>query len=96
MPATNMHHVVPKVTYYTVAAILGVLLVITAAAARVDLGGWNVPVALAIATAKAALIVLYFMHVRYGSPLVRLFAAGGFLWLAIMLTFIAADVVHRR
>jgi cytochrome c oxidase subunit 4 len=87
--------VVPKSTYYIIAAWLGVLLVLTVAVSFVNLGHWNVPIALAIATIKATLIVLVFMHVRYGSPLVRLFAAGGFLWLAIMFAFIAADVLVR-
>jgi cytochrome c oxidase subunit 4 len=90
-----MNHVVPKSTYFTIAAWLGALLVVTVVAAQINLGVWNVPIALAIATIKAMLIVLFFMHVRYGSPLVRLFAAGGFLWLAIMLAFLAADVLNR-
>ena len=90
-----MHHVVPKSTYFLVSVVLGVLLVLTVAAAQLNLGHWNVPIALAIAIAKAALIVLYFMHVRYGSPLVRLFAAGGFFWLLIMLAFVMADVQAR-
>ena len=90
-----MHHVIPKSTYYVVSALLMLLLVLTVAAARVDLGAANVPIALAIAIAKAILIVLFFMHVRYGSPLVRLFAAGGFFWLLIMLAFILADVQAR-
>jgi len=90
-----MHHVVPKATYYHVSVWLAVLLALTVAAAQFDLGGWNVPLALAIAIAKATLIVLFFMHVRYGSPLLKLFAAGGFLWLLIMFAFIAADVLTR-
>jgi cytochrome c oxidase subunit 4 len=90
-----MHHIVSRSTYYIVFAWLVVLLVLTVAAARVDLGVWNVPAALAIAVVKAVLIVLFFMHVRYGSPLVRLFAAGGFFWLLIMLAFIVADVRAR-
>jgi cytochrome c oxidase subunit IV len=63
--------------------------------AEIDLRHWNVPLALAIALIKAALIVLFFMHVRYASPLVKLFAAGGFLWLAILLTFTMADYLTR-
>jgi cytochrome c oxidase subunit 4 len=90
-----MHHVVPKSTYYVVSALLMLLLVATVVAARFDLGAANVPIALAIAIAKTILIVLFFMHVRYGSPLVRLFAAGGFFWLLIMLGFILADVQAR-
>jgi cytochrome c oxidase subunit IV len=90
-----MHHVVPKMTYYVVAAVLAVLLVVTVAASQVDLGAWNVPLALAIAGSKAVLIVLFFMHVRYGSPMVKLFAAGGFVWLAILMIFTAADFLKR-
>jgi cytochrome c oxidase subunit 4 len=90
-----MHHVVPKSTYIIIFVWLFVLLVLTVAAAQVDLGAWNVPVALAIAVVKAVLIVLFFMHVRYSSRLVQLFAAGGFVWLAIMLSFTLADVWAR-
>jgi cytochrome c oxidase subunit 4 len=90
-----MHHVVAKKTYYIVSAVLMLLLVLTVAAAQRDLGAANVPIAVAIAIAKAILIVLFFMHVRYGSPLLRLFAAGGFFWLLIMLSFILADVKAR-
>ena len=90
-----MHHVVPKSTYIIVFVWLLVLLVLTVGAAQVDLGAWNVPVALAIAIMKAVLIVLFFMHVRYSSPLVQLFAAGGFVWLVIMLGFTMTDVWAR-
>ena len=90
-----MHHVVAKKTYYFVSAWLMLLLVLTVVAAQLDLGAANVPIAVAIAIGKAILIVLFFMHVRYGSPLVRLFAAGGFFGLLIMLGFILADV-HAR
>ena len=89
------HHVVAKSTYYQVAIWLAVLLAVTVVAARVDLGHWNVPIALAIAGIKAVLIVLFFMHVRYGSPLLKLFAAGGFFWLLIMFVFLASDVLTR-
>jgi cytochrome c oxidase subunit IV len=90
-----MHHTVSKSTYYIVFAWLAGLLVLTVAAAHFDLGRANVPIALAIALVKAILIVLFFMHVRYGSPLLRLFAAGGFVWLLIMLAFIMIDVRAR-
>jgi len=89
------HHVVAKSTYYQVAVWLAVFLAVTVVAASVDLGHWNVPIALVIASIKAVLIVLFFMHVRYGSPLLKLFAAGGFFWLLIMFVFLASDVLTR-
>lgn len=93
---TPSHYIVPKATYYQVFAALTVLMVLTILASRVDLEGWNVPIALAIAGIKATLIVLFFMHVRYGPPLVKAFAASGFLWLIILFAFIAADVLTRN
>ncbi len=91
-----MHpHVVPKSVYFTVAAALAVLLVVTVLAAQVHLGVWNTPVAMSIALAKAALIVLFFMHVRYGSPLLRVFAAAGFLWLLLMFLLMLPDYLTR-
>jgi cytochrome c oxidase subunit 4 len=88
--------VVPVSTYLKVAACLGLLLIVTVAAAQVDLGPLNTPVALAIAFVKAALIVIFFMNLRYGSPLLRVFAAGGFLWLAILMILTLADVLTRK
>jgi cytochrome c oxidase subunit 4 len=92
----TMHHVVPRTTYFIIFIWLAALLALTVLAAHVNLGMWNVPVALAIAMVKAALIVLFFMHVRYGSPLLKLFAAGGFFWLMIMLAFVLTDVWARQ
>ncbi len=87
--------VILKSTYFSVAACLGVLLIITVAAAQFDLGQLNTPLALGLAIAKAGLIVTYFMNLRYGSPLLRVFAAGGFLWLAILISLTLADVLTR-
>ena len=88
-------HIVPKAVYFKTAAALAVLLVATVAIAEVDLGYFNTPLALAIAVAKAALIIFFFMNVRHGSPLLKVFAAAGFLWLGIMFLLTMADVLTR-
>lgn len=88
-------HIVNRSTYYAVSLALAVLLVLTVAASYVDLGRLNVVVAIAIATVKAVLIMLFFMHVKYSPPLVRLAAVGGFVWLGILLTITLADYVAR-
>lgn len=86
----------PSVTvYWIVYLILMAGLVLTVVVAYVDLAGWNTPAALTIATIKAAVVVLYFMHVRYGIRLTWLVAAGGFVWLAILITFTLADYLTR-
>jgi len=65
-------HVVATKTYYLVFATLICLTALTTGAALINLGPWNTVVALAIAVCKATLVVLFFMHVKYSSHLVRL------------------------
>jgi cytochrome c oxidase subunit 4 len=72
------------------------LLTLTVAAARHDLGQWNFPIAAAIASVKALLIVLYFMHVRQSVPLTRLVVVAGLLWLAILFTLSLTDYWTRN
>jgi len=90
-----MQHVISKTTYYWVTLWLFVLLALTVIAAEFEAGSWNLPIALSIALAKTLLIVTFFMHLRFGSPLVRLFAGASLVWLLILLAFIAADVTTR-
>jgi cytochrome c oxidase subunit 4 len=58
-------HVTPLWQMFAVFGALIVLTFATVAAARVDMGSFNLLVALGIATAKALLVALYFMHLRY-------------------------------
>ncbi|OFV83458.1 MAG: hypothetical protein A2Y78_10380 [Acidobacteria bacterium RBG_13_68_16] len=67
--ATPVGHVVP---FKVLAAVWGTLLAFTAltvAVAGVDLGRFNLEIALAIATLKASFVLLYFMHMRYDRPM---------------------------
>jgi cytochrome c oxidase subunit 4 len=83
-------------TYLIVFAALMVLLVVTALVAfYVHAGDLNLIIALVIATIKAALVVLYFMHVKYASRLTKVFVCAAFLWLAILFALTFADYVTR-
>ena len=82
-------------TYWLIFAILMVLLVLTVVVAGINFGPLNVVVALTIATVKAVLIILYFMHVRYSTRLIWLFAGASFFWLVIMLGFTFTDYLTR-
>jgi len=92
-PHADFH--VPMSTYYVVFAALMVLLVVTVGAAFVRLGPLNMPVAMLIATVKAALVILFFMHVKFASRLTKVFVAGSFLWLAILFVMTFGDYVSR-
>jgi cytochrome c oxidase subunit IV len=84
------HHVVHPRVYLIVFGILMVFLVLTVGASFVDLNqyvpipGLNIIVMLLIASIKATLVVLYFMHVKDGTNLTRLWAATGFVWFLIL------------
>ncbi len=86
----------PIKTYLRVAGALFGLLVLTVAAAYVNLGPFNTVTAMLISLAKAALIVLFFMHVRRATPLIQLFVVAGFFWLGIMLTLTLSDFLTRH
>ena len=83
-------------TYLIVFAALMVLLIVTVAVAfLVHAGDLNLIIALVIATIKAALVVLFFMHVKYASRLTKIFVCAAFLWLAILFAFTFADYLTR-
>ena len=90
-----MEHISPKRTYILVWAVLMCLTVLTAAVSFVDLGPFSAPVALFIATCKALLVVLFFMHVRYSTRLTKLVVVGGFMWLALLIGLTMADEATR-
>jgi cytochrome c oxidase subunit 4 len=82
-------------SYLAVWAVLMVLLAVTVGVAYIHLGALNTPVAVLIATVKAGIVMLYFMHIRYNRWLVWLFAVLGFLFVAHMLVWIIADYATR-
>ena len=88
-------HVAPKSLYYAVFAALIVGTVLTYAAARVDMGALNNVVMLTIALTKALLVILFFMHVRWGTRLTWLVVASGFFWLLIMFSITMSDFLTR-
>jgi cytochrome c oxidase subunit 4 len=92
---TGETHVVPVATYVGVFLALLVLTALTVAAARVDLGALNTPVALAIAVVKALLVILFFMHVKYGPRLNALVIAAAVFWLFHLVVGTVVDYYAR-
>ena len=88
-------HVSPKSTYYAIFGALMVLTGITVAAAFVNLGSFNFPVAISIAITKATLVILFFMHVKYSSRLTKMVVAMSFFFLAIMFGLTLTDYMSR-
>lgn len=89
-PDTGSHagvgHVVPLRLLVGVLALLLLLTVATVAVTLVDLGSMNIVAALAIAVVKAALVLLYFMHLRWDRPFHALVIISA---LAFVMLFVA-------
>jgi cytochrome c oxidase subunit 4 len=81
---------------------LMVLLGLTCAAAFIDFdrllpgGFWPVAIAFTIAAAKALLILMFFMHAKFGPRRVWVFAGAGFLWLGILSVLTFCDYLTRN
>jgi cytochrome c oxidase subunit 4 len=88
--------VVPKRTYVNVFLALMALTALTAAVSFVNLHQWSAPVALLIASTKAALVALFFMHLRYEkSKIVWAWGLAGMFWLSLLLILSMADYATR-
>lgn len=88
--STHEPHAVPVKVLLSVFAGLLLLTVLTVAVTGVDLGAMNIWVALLIAVAKAGLVAMYFMHLRYDSPfhgvvlIAALFFVAVFIGIALL------------
>ena len=76
--------------------VLLILTAITVGASYIDFGQANIAIALGIATVKATLVALFFMHLRWDKKVNAIICVGGFLFLGIFLTFDLLDTESRR
>jgi len=94
-PEHAEHHIVSPMQY---AMVFGALLVgtaLTVIAAEIDLGALNPVIALAIASTKAVIVILFFMHVKYQSKLVKLTVSAGFFTFLVLITMTLTDYISR-
>ncbi len=91
-----MTDTVYRVRFYVL--IWGILIALTATTvvvAEIELGQWNIVVALTIAVIKACLVVLFFMHVKESSNLTKLVVIAGLFWMAILFGLTFNDYLSR-
>ena len=86
---------ISETTYYVVFGALLALTLTTYGVAYLDIGRWHTPVAMAISVIKMILIILYFMHARYGNRLTWVVIGAGALWLGILLVLTMSDYLTR-
>jgi len=96
MSSSSSHVHIPKVgTLVAIWATLIAFTLITALVATLNLGEWNIVVALGIAVTKASLVAWVFMGVRYSTNLTRLFCVAGLVWLSILVLLTYSDYSSR-
>jgi cytochrome c oxidase subunit 4 len=95
MSNEHAHVVTPVRTYVTIFVSLLVLTGVTYLVALQDFGVLNTPIALAVALLKACLVVIYFMGLRYNTPLTKVVAIAGFFWLLILFGLTLNDYLTR-
>jgi cytochrome c oxidase subunit 4 len=88
-------HIVPKSLLLKVFGGLILLTILTVAVAYVPLGPLTVPVALGIAGAKATLVVLFFMHLKYDNPVNALTFTIGTIFVVVFITITLLDTAFR-
>jgi cytochrome c oxidase subunit IV len=84
----------PKVYIWTCIALL-ILLAVTWSIAYVNLGPFNLIVALGVSITKAIVIALFFMHIKGSSRLLHLAAVAGVMWLLILISLTLSDYFTR-
>src|SRR6476660_802028 len=89
------HVITPVKTYVATFVALLILTAITYLVATQDFGWLNTPIALAVAFLKATLVVVYFMGLRYNTPLTKTVAVAGFFWLIILFGITMTDYLTR-
>jgi len=91
----NGHHVLPFSLYVKIFLSLLFLTVVTVWVAQFDFGSLNTFIAMAVATVKATLVGLYFMHLKYDEKTNSVCLLAGVFFLIVMFAFIAIDVYTR-
>jgi cytochrome c oxidase subunit 4 len=89
-------HVMPVPILLGVFFTLMALTFLTVAATWVNLGWFNLPVAMAIATVKATLVALYFMHLRYDAPFNGLALIISLVFVAVFILITLLDTVQYQ
>jgi cytochrome c oxidase subunit 4 len=88
-------HILGYKALFLVWLILMILTAITVWVSRIDLGFLNIFVALLVASTKALLVILFFMHLKYENRLFKFSVFLAFLILALFIGFVFFDVKYR-
>src|SRR5438128_8410016 len=89
------HEIAPLRTYIFILIALAVGTLLTWYASTINLGWSNTPIALIIATTKAVLVILFFMHVIHSTRLTWVVIIASFVWLGVLFVLTFSDYLTR-
>ncbi len=93
--SSSSGHILPVSIYVAIWAALMVLTATTALASFIELGDWNIVLALVIATIKGTLVVLFFMHLKYSPKLTMVTVIASLFFLFLLLSLSMTDYLTR-
>jgi cytochrome c oxidase subunit 4 len=96
MATQGAEHIVSPKAYVAVFLSLLCLTFVTYEVALINLGPWNVVVALAIAFIKSTFVALVFMHVYQSPRRTKLVVVAGLLWLFFLIFLTMSDYLTRH
>jgi len=91
----HAEHIVSYKLFTIIWLVLLVLTGVTVAVSQVDLGAFNIWMALGIASVKSGLVIAFFMHMKYEQPVFKLCLLAALAILAIFIGFTFLDVLYR-
>jgi cytochrome c oxidase subunit 4 len=94
-PEHGEHHLVTPIQYFYVYITLLVGTALTVIAANIDLHWANPVIALFIACFKACIVILFFMHAKYLSRLIKLTIGSGFFLFLSLIVMTMLDYISR-
>jgi cytochrome c oxidase subunit IV len=94
-PDGSTHLLPARVLLGTAAALLA-LTALTVIASRVNLGPFNVVLALAIAGLKASLVAAFFMHLRYERPFQTVILLSAVFFAVVLIGLVAFDTTQYQ
>ena len=94
-PEHTEHHIVTPIQYTMVFGTLLLFTLLTVGAAFVDMKWLNPVVALGIACFKAVIVILFFMHAKYQSRLIKMTIASGFFVFLVLIVMTMSDYISR-
>ncbi len=94
-PEHAEHHIVTPIQYVMVFGTLLFFTLVTVLAAYVDMKWLNPVVALGIACFKAVIVILFFMHAKYQSRLIKMTIGSGFFVFLVLIGMTMSDYFTR-